>query len=91
VVEKPKPAVTIPALALSKEAKKTDKVSQIQAIEAKLKLMEHKADELRINESIATKPPIIQQFQFNKDKLCVKAQSTFKRHKKPYIRQKPRK
>ncbi|XP_066261677.1 uncharacterized protein [Euwallacea similis] len=90
VYEKPKPSITIPALALAKEAKKADKTTQIQAIEAKLKLMEHKEDELKINDSIATKAPVIQQFQFNKDKIS-KPQSTYRshtRHKKPYTKRK---
>ncbi|KAG5889928.1 hypothetical protein JTB14_010078 [Gonioctena quinquepunctata] len=66
-VEKPKEEIFIPALAMSKESSKTDRVSQIQAIEEKLKLMEKKKeDELKINESVATKPPVIVQYQFNK-------------------------
>ncbi|CAH1117890.1 unnamed protein product [Phaedon cochleariae] len=52
--------VIIPALAMSKEAKKTNRISQIQAIEAKLKLMEKKQeDELKINDTVATKKPFI--------------------------------
>ncbi|XP_066137547.1 probable RNA-binding protein 18 [Euwallacea fornicatus] len=90
VYEKTKPSITIPALALAKEPKKADKMTQIQAIEAKLKLMEHKEDELKINDSIATKVPVIQQFQFNKDKIS-KPQPTYRshiRHKKPYTKRK---
>ncbi|XP_048520594.1 probable RNA-binding protein 18 isoform X2 [Dendroctonus ponderosae] len=87
--EKPKPSVSIPALALSKDTKKTDRMSQIQAIEAKLQLMKQKEDELKINDSIATKTPVIQQFQFNKERVGSKTQQFFKFHnrsKKPYTR-----
>lgn len=53
---------------MTKEDKKTDRLSQIQAIEAKLKLMEKKKeDELKINETVATKAPVIVQYQFNKN------------------------
>lgn len=52
---------------MSKEDKKADRLSQIQAIEAKLKLMEKKKeDELRINETVASKAPVIVQYQYNK-------------------------
>ncbi|XP_030749564.1 probable RNA-binding protein 18 isoform X2 [Sitophilus oryzae] len=93
-VPKPKPEISIPALALSKDSKKTDRVSQIQAIEAKLKLMEQKKDELKINDSLSTKTPVIQQFQFNKEKPCGTTSKNFKsrindRHKKPYSKRKP--
>lgn len=55
---------------MSKEDKKTDRLSQIQAIEAKLKLMEKKKeDELKINDTVATKPPIIVQYQHNNTSL----------------------
>lgn len=66
-MDKPKNDVIIPVLAMSKDDKKTDRLSQIQAIEAKLKLMEKKKeDELKINETVATKPPIVIQYQYNK-------------------------
>lgn len=66
-MEKPKPDIIIPVLAMSKDDKKTDRLSQIQAIEAKLKLMEKKKeDELKINDTVATKPPVIVQYQHNK-------------------------
>lgn len=88
-----KPDVVIPALTLSKDATKADPVSQIQAIEEKLKLMEQKDDELKINDSVAMKPPVIQQFQFNKDRsnsLKTKPLSLriHDRHRKPYIKRK---
>ncbi|XP_056634863.1 probable RNA-binding protein 18 [Diorhabda sublineata] len=63
-VEKPKENIIIPALAMSLAGQKTDRISQIQAIEAKLKLMEKKnEDELKINDTVATKPPVILQYQ----------------------------
>ncbi|KAL1491184.1 hypothetical protein ABEB36_011822 [Hypothenemus hampei] len=84
-----KPCVTIPALALNKSLKKTDRSSQIQAIETKLKLMERREDELKINDSIASKPAIIQQFQFNKDKINVeKSHTRHLRYKKAYVKKK---
>ncbi|KAJ8929238.1 hypothetical protein NQ314_018117 [Rhamnusium bicolor] len=95
-VEKPKPEINIPALAMSKEGKKTDRISQIQAIEAKLKLMEKKQeDELKINDTVATKPPVIVQYQYNK--LQTTSITSFKhkqslkkcdRYNKPYSKSK---
>ncbi|RZC38029.1 RRM 1 domain containing protein [Asbolus verrucosus] len=94
-VEKPRPEINIPALAMSKNEKKTDRVSQIQAIEAKLKLMERKAeDELKINDTVATKPPVISQFQYNKQGVTnnnLKTKTSVRRHdkySKPYSKQK---
>ncbi|KAJ3633733.1 hypothetical protein MTP99_010662 [Tenebrio molitor] len=90
-VEKPRPEINIPALAMSKNEKKTDRESQIQAIEAKLKLMEKKSeDELKINDTVATKPPVITQFQYNKQGITnnnLKTKTILKRHdkfNKPY-------
>lgn len=52
---------------MSKEDKKTNRLSQIQAIEEKLKLMEKKKeDELKINDTVATKVPVMVQYQQNK-------------------------
>lgn len=52
---------------MSKEEKKSDPVHQIQAIEAKLKLMEkRREEELKINDTVATKTPVISQYQYNK-------------------------
>lgn len=80
---------------MSKSEKKTDRESQIQAIEAKLKLMEKKAeDELKINDTVATKPPVITQFQYNKQAVTnnsLKTKTVLKRHDKfvkPYSKQK---
>lgn len=79
---------------MSKEGKKTDKLAQIQAIEAKLKLMEKKnEDELKINETVASKPPVILQYQYNKTQTSnsnsFKHKYNLKRHdryNKPYSR-----
>lgn len=69
---------------MSKAEKKMDRESQIQAIEAKLKLMEKKAsDELEINKTVATEPPVITQFQFNKNQVVA---STSAKHKFSNIR-----
>ncbi|KAL3283524.1 hypothetical protein HHI36_006663 [Cryptolaemus montrouzieri] len=66
-ITKPQEKIFIPALAIAKPEPKTDRESQIQAIEAKLKLMEKRCtDELKINDTVATKTPIIAQFQHNK-------------------------
>lgn len=81
---------------MSKEGKKTDRVSQIQAIEAKLKLMEKKQeDELKINDTVATKPPVIIQYQFNKSQTTTissfKHKNSLKRsdrYNKPYSKSK---
>lgn len=98
--EKPKLEVHIPALAMSKaEKKQLDRQSQIQAIEAKLKLMEKKAsDELEINKTVATEPPIISQFQYNKNQTASSSSSiklstlrrNDKRSNKPYSKHKTR-
>lgn len=98
--EKPKQEVFIPALAMSKAEKKMDRESQIQAIEAKLKLMEKKASvELEINKTVATEPPIISQYQYNKNQAATSTSTKFKystlkrndkRSNKPYSKHKTR-
>lgn len=83
---------------MSKEGKKTDRISQIQAIEAKLKLMEKKQeDELKINDTVATKPPVIVQYQFNKSQTTTISSFKHKhslkksdRYNKPYSKSKSR-
>lgn len=90
--------VNIPALAMSKGDKKTDKLSQIQAIEAKLKLMERKnEEELKINDTVATKAPVIVQYQSKPEQTAI-SNTSFKtkhnynkkndRNSKPYNRNK---
>lgn len=90
----------IPALAMSKAEKKMDRESQIQAIEAKLKLMERKAsDELEINKTVATEPPVIIQYQFNKNQAATSSSAKHKvlssirrsdKRTKPYSKHKSR-
>lgn len=85
---------------MSKAEKKMDRESQIQAIEAKLKLMEKKAsDELEINKTVATEPPIITQFQYNKNQAATSSSTKLKlstlkrsdkRNHKPYTKHKKR-
>lgn len=95
-MDKPKPDIVIPVLAMSKGDKKTDRQSQIQAIEAKLKLMEKKKeDELKINDTVATKAPVVVQYQFNKTPATnsngYKQKSSLKktdRYSKPYSKNK---
>lgn len=66
-VEKPKPQVKIPALAMAKSENKMDRQSQIQAIEEKLKLMEKRNhDALEINKTVSEEPSVVSKFQFNK-------------------------
>ncbi|GJQ84113.1 hypothetical protein Trydic_g12086 [Trypoxylus dichotomus] len=96
-VEKPKQELNIPALSMGKPEKKTDREFQIQAIEAKLKLMEHnKNNELVINKTVATEVPIISQYQHNKQQppsSNSRVRSSFKkpdRHHKPYTKHKSR-
>lgn len=62
--EKKKPELDIPALAGAKELKKGSRETQIQAIEAKLKMMENNSsNELEINKTVATEMPVISQYQ----------------------------
>ncbi|KAF5294077.1 hypothetical protein FQA39_LY13551 [Lamprigera yunnana] len=62
--ERHKGDVHIPALAMAKLEKKVNRESQIEAIEAKLKLMEGKgSQELEINKTVLTEPPVIPLFQ----------------------------
>lgn len=84
---------------MSKAEKKVDRESQIQAIEAKLKLMEKKRiDELEINKTVATEPPVISLYQFNKTQVIGATASRHKqvsvrkcdRHNKPYSKHKSR-
>ncbi|KRT78587.1 RNA binding protein [Oryctes borbonicus] len=96
-VEKPKQELNIPALSMGKPERKTDREFQIQAIEAKLKLMEHnKNNELVINKTASTEIPVITQYQHNKQQpppSNSRVRSSFKksdRHHKPYTKHKGR-
>lgn len=85
---------------MSKPEMKTDREFQIQAIEAKLKLMEqhNTNDELVINKTVATEVPIIAQFQHNKQPAPSNSsrgkigyrKTTERHHHKPYSKHKNR-
>lgn len=69
-MEKTKPKLQIPALAGGSKAGPSGPLSQqtkIQALEAKLKMMESKSDDLVINKSINAERPIIEKYQYNKN------------------------
>ncbi|XP_018325116.1 probable RNA-binding protein 18 [Agrilus planipennis] len=95
-----KPDVKLPVLAMAKQENKIDRESQIQAIEAKLKIMQHKAkDELEINKTVATEPPVISLYQKKQEshssnpststKLVLKKYNE-KRNQFPYTKPKPK-
>ncbi|CAG9833578.1 unnamed protein product [Diabrotica balteata] len=87
--DKPKDDLVIPALAMSKAEQKTDRTSQIQAIEAKLKMMEKKReDELKINETVASKPPVISQYQQKTQNGATSVNTSTTNHR--YVRQRDR-
>lgn len=78
-LEKPKPKVTIPVLAVgssSKEAPKLSKAITIQAIEAKLKMLESKPDDFEINKTTTDEVPLIHKYQFNKNNVADLKSST---------------
>lgn len=69
-MEKTKPKIQIPALAGGSKAGPSGPVSQqtkIQALEAKLKMMESRSDDLVINKSTNCERPIIERYQYNKN------------------------
>uniref|UniRef100_A0A1Q3F2L8 Putative rna recognition motif in eukaryotic rna-binding protein 18 n=1 Tax=Culex tarsalis TaxID=7177 RepID=A0A1Q3F2L8_CULTA len=69
-MERAKPKIQIPALAGGSKAGPGGPVSQqtkIQALEAKLKLMESRSDDLIINKSTVGERPIIERYQYNKN------------------------
>ncbi|KAJ6632968.1 putative RNA-binding protein 18, partial [Pseudolycoriella hygida] len=69
-LDKPKPKVTIPVLAAGSSTREPLKISKeitIQAIEAKLKMLESKADDLEINKTRLDEVPLIHKYQFNKN------------------------
>ncbi|KAK9879567.1 hypothetical protein WA026_006635 [Henosepilachna vigintioctopunctata] len=86
---KPVEKIVIPVLSLAKPELKTDRESQIQAIEAKLKLMEQRnSEELKINDTVATKAPVIAQYQHKKSETktysSIKVQLSQHRRLKSY-------
>ncbi|XP_021706285.1 probable RNA-binding protein 18 isoform X2 [Aedes aegypti] len=69
-MEKTKPKLQIPALAGGSKAGPSGPMSQqtkIQALEAKLKMMESRSDDLIINKSATGERPIIEKYQYNKN------------------------
>lgn len=71
--EKPKPKIDIPVLAAgssSREPLKFSKEITIQAIEAKLKMLESKPDDFEINKTISDEVPLIHKYQFNKNNVA---------------------
>lgn len=84
---------------MSKPETKVNREIQIQAIEAKLKLMAGKSgDEFEINKTVASEIPIISQYQYNKQQNSSTTSNTrnksnfkkFDRHNKPYNKLKVR-
>uniref|UniRef100_A0A1A9ZLP3 RRM domain-containing protein n=1 Tax=Glossina pallidipes TaxID=7398 RepID=A0A1A9ZLP3_GLOPL len=71
-LERPKPKIKIPALGTGKREGKISKEEAIRAIEQKLKILENHADddlELdQIGSSGGPQIPLIQKYQFNKDR-----------------------
>lgn len=66
-LERPKPKIEIPVLAAgASKDRKISKEVAIQAIEAKLKMLENKSDDFEINKTSATEIPLIQKYQYNK-------------------------
>ena len=69
-MEKPKTKIDIPVLAAgssSSEPRKLSKEITIQAIEAKLKMLENKNIDLEINKTINNEAPLIHKYQYNKN------------------------
>ncbi|KAF5303040.1 hypothetical protein FQR65_LT08369 [Abscondita terminalis] len=80
--EKTKNEVNIPALAMAKSEKKVNRETQIEAIEAKLKLMEHKdIHELEINKTVSAEPPIISLYQNRKQESSTSGNHNTVKHR----------
>lgn len=78
-IEKPKPKISIPVLAAGSSSNEPLKVSKeitIQAIEAKLKMLESKPDDFEINKTISDEVPLIHKYQFNKTSVTDLKSST---------------
>ncbi|XP_065363201.1 probable RNA-binding protein 18 [Calliphora vicina] len=78
-LERPKPKIEIPALGTGKKEGKISKEEAIKAIEQKLKFLESQPDDLEFNQSLACEVPLIQKYQFNKDRDANGATSTSQR------------
>lgn len=87
---KPVEKINIPVLAIAKPETKTNRNVQIQAIEAKLKLMENKKEDLTINDSVAKKTPVITKYQQNiqSNNTALKSQTKVLYRNKPYNKNK---
>lgn len=72
-IDRPKPKIEIPVLAAgsssSTDASKVSNEIAIQAIEAKLKLLENRdvLDDFEINKTSVNQTPLIKKYQYNKD------------------------
>lgn len=85
---------------MSKPEPKVNREIQIQAIEAKLKMMAGKSsqDDFEINKIVANETPVITQFQYNKQQSSsttstTKSKCNYKksdRHNKPYNKSRTR-
>lgn len=67
--ERPKPKIEIPALGTGKREGKVSREDAIRAIENKLKMLESQGDDIDFDQT-STGPviPLIQKYQFNKDR-----------------------
>lgn len=69
LLEKPKPKIEIPALAAGSSTTEKITVSKgitVEAIEAKLRVLEQRRNDLEINKNQSNEPPLIQKYQYNK-------------------------
>ncbi|XP_046469204.1 probable RNA-binding protein 18 [Neodiprion pinetum] len=95
-MEKPKPKIDIPALAgAKKEDKKVSRETAIQAIEAKLKMMNESEEEFELNKPLVG-TPILQQYQ-SPENIKPSTSNRYHNHRgsryqsnKPYSRPRPR-
>lgn len=78
-LERPKPKIEIPALGTGKKEGKVSKEEAIRAIEQKLKLLESQGDDLEFNQPLSNQVPLIQKYQFNKDRDANAAATTSQR------------
>lgn len=97
-IDRPKPKIEIPVLAAGASTSTDMKISNeiaIQAIEAKLKLLENRdeIDDFEINKTSNNQTPLIKKYQYNKDsqqnsgKLMSSRHNSKSRHKQgPYNR-----
>lgn len=81
--ERPKPKLEIPALGTGKREGKITREEAIKAIEQKLKLIESQGDDIDFSQPTAGPViPLIQKYQFNKDRDGKNATATSQR--RPY-------